>query len=193
MDCDLVRETISANADGEEGLVSDRSLHDHLAECPECQEWMTLFNSVFSRPTLQAAEQIPDLTASIMANSSTPRRVVRTLSRITLAAVAINEIFVSIGVLFSANSHYQLHITRHAETLNIGLAIGLLLVAWQPLRAFAFVQMMLVVAVMSTVIAIIDIRDGHTLVLSELRHVFTAIALVLVWLLSGKPRPSVRR
>lgn len=192
--CDDVRESLSAELDAEQGVLSPETTAAHLSECAGCRNWVSQLEVMRRSTRLQQVEMVPDLTETILLSASTPRRVAYQMLRVGLAAVAVAELAAARNEIFpSAAPHDLVHVSRHAGTLALGLAVGLLYVAWRPFRAAALLPVMTVVAVVTTVVAVLDVRSGHAFVLSELHHVGEAVALWLLWRLCGKPLPRAPR
>ena len=67
MDCRQYREALSARIDGEDTGLEAAAVDAHLTACPGCQAWADQAVAVTRRARLAQAEQVPDLTAPIMA------------------------------------------------------------------------------------------------------------------------------
>ena len=75
---------------------------------------------------------------------------------------------------------------------QIALAIGLLLVAWQPRRRVQLLPVLAVLSVCPAVIAVLDVAGGRTPASAEGHHLVQLAGLGLVWLLAhppGRARP----
>lgn len=194
VNCDVVRESLSAHLDDEQATLSPERAAAHLSECAECRQWAAGLESLRRSTRLQHMDAVPDLTDTILLSASAPRRMAYQTLRVGIAIVAIAELVAARNEIFPSNApHDMVHVSRHAGTMALGLAVGLLYVAWRPFRAAALLPVMTVVAVVTTVVAVHDVRSGHAFVLSELHHVGEALALWLLWRLCGKPLPRAPR
>jgi hypothetical protein len=67
MECDRVREAISARIDGEEAGLPPGVLDTHLAGCAACRGWQQRAHAMTRRARLGGAFLDHDLTASVLA------------------------------------------------------------------------------------------------------------------------------
>ena len=74
MKCDAYREAISARIDGEDVGFELRAIDAHLASCATCAAWANAAIGVTRATRVSMAEQVPDLSLTIMA-AARERRV----------------------------------------------------------------------------------------------------------------------
>ena len=67
MDCDALREALSARLDGEDPGVDDAALDAHVAGCRACRAWAEDAAALHRLVRVRAADPVPDLTAAIRA------------------------------------------------------------------------------------------------------------------------------
>ena len=67
MECDRVREAISARIDGEDPGLPDDALEAHLAGCADCRAWQQRAHAVTRRARLGGSFLDHDLTPRVLA------------------------------------------------------------------------------------------------------------------------------
>lgn len=67
MDCDHIREALSARLDGEDPGADPEVLDRHLGGCAACTDWSQDLQVLHRLVRVRPAEAVPDLTAAIVA------------------------------------------------------------------------------------------------------------------------------
>ncbi|NUT92257.1 MAG: hypothetical protein HOY78_09510 [Saccharothrix sp.] len=68
MDCDDIRQALSARLDSETGpALAERRADEHLARCGACQRWLDRAAAVTRRVRMSAAVAWPDVTEAVLA------------------------------------------------------------------------------------------------------------------------------
>ncbi|MEO6125525.1 MAG: zf-HC2 domain-containing protein [Ilumatobacteraceae bacterium] len=189
MSCEPWMEAISARADGEPATIDDRLLDAHLASCARCRAFAEDIHRVGRVASLQQAATMPDLAGHVIrAARSADRKSVWWVLRLGLGVVAIQVIILSTPALLLGHAAgSDEHNARHLGSFAIAYAIGLLVVSLRPAKARGMLPLAAALAGCLAITAVIDIFDGRTPVIAEVRHVPEVIGLVLVWLLA-KPK-----
>jgi hypothetical protein len=66
MACELARDELSAQLDGEQSLSLTTTLATHLPECTDCRDWEEVAHQLTRRVRLTPARPIPDRSAWIL-------------------------------------------------------------------------------------------------------------------------------
>lgn len=203
VDCEDVRERVSALRDGEEGDATP--LGTHVRDCPPCRAWLDDLDRLTSRYRLGLVRS-PDLTAAALAewdrqshagaSSADGWRWVLAAAGTASILVSATRLIAGLGPLVWGPAHA--HHMREIAAVEVALGLGFLLVARRPSRFSAGLVPVCValVALLATVVAV-DILGGHTSWMSELVHVPLAlgtVALGVVHRRSGRdPGPGSQR
>jgi predicted anti-sigma-YlaC factor YlaD len=94
--------------------------------------------------------------------------------------------------LLADEAGVPLHLARELGAFQVALAVGLLLVAWQPRRRVQLLPVLAVLSVCPAVIAALDVAGGRTPASAEGHHLVQLAGVGLVWLLAhppGRTRP----
>lgn len=163
MDCQAVRNAMSARLDGETAELSDDLVDAHLAGCEECQRWYATVTALGRRINLSAApeESTPttepndDRKAALLAQvlekaDHNPqisvglrrRQLPLLVGRFALVAVALICVVWGLSLMFGSPigedaDSSQLRLVSDAATMRFALAGGLLWAAWRPKVASA--------------------------------------------------------
>jgi predicted anti-sigma-YlaC factor YlaD len=220
MRCDLAREALSAQLDGELTPLEEEGLAAHLRGCAPCQSHARDLDALHRSLRVREAAPVPDLTRTIMATAG-PHLPQSRLRATTTPAPALTPpgaaawaryglIVVALGQLvlalpeFVVHSHagHAAHTTRDLGAFGVALAIGMLVVAWQPHRASGLLPMTFALTAALTVTGLVDVALGHSGRWGQAPHFLELIGLVLLWFLSrtttgapgrhAGPDPSVR-
>jgi predicted anti-sigma-YlaC factor YlaD len=192
MNCDECRLILSARLDGEASAIEASAADAHLAGCGECRAWNDAAGRVHRLVRVQPAPAVPDLTASILARAHPPRVGRGEWTRTALAVVALTELVLAVPALFGHDTGATVHVARHIGALSTALAVGYLYAAWRPIRAFGLLPMVGALAATMLVAALLDVAQGRVSATGEATHVLDAAALVLLWMLAGRPWWRVR-
>jgi len=190
MRCDLAREALSARLDGEMGQLEDGALDHHLETCAGCQRHARALAGLHRSLRVREAEPVPDLTTQIMAATAdqlpSPGRKTAPVewARYGLFTVAFTQLLMALPLLAGEHSGIALHHMRELGSFSIALAVGLLVVAWQPQRASGLLPMATVLVAGLVLTAVTDIVSGRSSGLGESPHLLEVAGVVLLWCLA---------
>lgn len=171
--CTAWRDAVSARADGETLPVEASALDAHLDACGPCATFAADLDVVTRRVRVGPAEDVPDLTASILAAVDTPqvehhRRRFDQL-RGLLAFVGVLQLLLAVPALVGLGGLTS-HLTREVGIFEVALGIGFLLVARRPARAGGLLPVAGVVALLVAVTSFGDVAAGTTTAVQETAH-----------------------
>lgn len=194
IDCETIREALSARADGE-ASGDDIAIADaHLLGCVACQRYATDMNRVDRMVRIRPAEPVPSLVASVTARARPARLGRGGWLRPALAWVAAVMLVQSIpALLFGEASGTDPHLARHLGAFGAALAIGFAYAAWRPHRAFGLLPFTAALVATTTISIVADIVTGSRTPLAELIHVTELAGLALLWMVAGSPGWRGRR
>lgn len=212
MDCSVVREALSAIIDGEEGPISDHDADAHVLGCAACRGWKDELATLHRMVRVRAAESVPDLSVAIVDahRPPTPRRPVRRVSttpargplaepvsatRWALFVVALTQLVLAgPALLLGEDAGATVHVARELGSFDVALAIGLLVAAWQPLRAWGLFPVAAALGLVMVGTASADLVDGSATAGGEAHHLLDLAGVLLLWLVARGGRPGdVRR
>jgi predicted anti-sigma-YlaC factor YlaD len=188
MQCEDVREILSAGLDGEASATEMAAADAHTATCVGCQahagRLALLERSIRVRP----AEPVPDLVAAVIARARPARLGRGGWLRPALAWVAIVMFVQSVPALVLGEaSGADTHLARHLGAFGAALAIGFAYAAWKPHRAFGLLPFTAALVATTIVSAVADAATGGRAVLGETVHIVEVVGLVLLWVIAGSP------
>jgi len=184
MDCDKVREAISAQIDGEEpGLPAD-ALAAHLEGCAACTQWQGRAHTVTRRVRLGGSFLDHDLTAGVLAAApaADPARL-RLAQRGGLIALALAQFAIAAPMLFLGHDHDAgVHAAHELGSFNLALAIAFAVGAVRPALSAGLAWPCGIAAAGLVTTAIIDLIGGQAIGADEAQHlVALAGAALLAW------------
>ena len=205
MDCDTVREVLSARIDGEEDLRpgdprwSAGALEAHLANCAACREWQRRAHAVTRRVRLGGAFLDHDLTSRVLAAvpAAEPMRRPRLARRGALVALALAQFAIAAPMLFLGHDHDAgVHAAHELGSFNMALAIAFAVGAIRPGLSAGLAWPSGIAAIGLVITAIADLISGQTIGADEALHlVAVAGAAVLVWqyrtISAGTAEPAI--
>jgi predicted anti-sigma-YlaC factor YlaD len=129
---------------------------------------------------VRAAEVVPDLSAAIveahMPSTSRSRRALRSsaaaaarrplaepisTARWALFVVALTQLVMAgPALLLGEDAGATVHVARELGSFDVALAIGLLVAAWQPLRAWGLFPVAAALGLVMVGTALLDVVDG---------------------------------
>ncbi len=191
MGCEAWQEAISAYVDGEDPGVALPAIEHHLAACSSCRMFSEVVVDLNRLVRMAPAEQIADRTAEIvrMLTAQRPptwRRWLLLGARTGLVVVALVQLAVAVSVLVFGEGHVPVHIARELGAFDLALAVGLLVAAWQPRRAFGLLPMAVALAAALWTGSAWDLLSGHTTTGAESVHVLPLVGLLLLWPLAHR-------
>ena len=192
LDCDDAMVAISALVDGEDPSVDPGFLRRHLEGCAGCRQFESETARGRRALLVGAAPEIADLSVPVArANAAVERRSGWSATRILLALVALSVIALSVpGLLLGEDGAAPSHEARHLGAFSMAYGIALLVIAYRPSRARAFLLVSFVLAMALLITAAADALMGHIPLAGELIHIPELLSLVLVWDLARRqPAP----
>lgn len=208
-DCETIREALSARLDHEEPGIATAALDDHLSTCQPCSRWLAAATTLHRAARVRAAEPVPDLSAAIVGASigagGSRRSWARVLQghvstvRWALLTVALTQLVLAApALLLGEDAGATVHVARELGSFDVALAVGLLVAALQPARAWGLLPVAVALGVVLAGTAVLDVVDGRASTLGEAHHVLDVAGLALLWLVARDTRapaatPSPRR
>jgi predicted anti-sigma-YlaC factor YlaD len=205
MRCELAREAASAQLDGELNPLEEEGLAAHLQGCAPCQAYAHELGALHRSLRVRRAAPVPDLTRAIVAMAGAHLPEPRPASRLAQApaaprlgwaryglfGVALLQLVVALPeLLVHSHAGHDAHMTRELGAFGVALAIGMLVVAWQPQRAGGLLPMTFALTTAVTVTAVADVVLGHSGPSGQATHFLELIGLVLLWHLARTARPA---
>jgi predicted anti-sigma-YlaC factor YlaD len=204
MECDRVREAISARIDGEDPGVPDSAIEAHLATCAACRDWQQRAHAMTRRARLGGRFLEQDLTARVLAAippEPARRQPARRLGaawggamalRAGLAAVAIAQLAITIPLLLLGHDHDAgLHAAHELGSFDLALAIAFAVGAIRPALSAGLAWPCAIAAAGLAGTAIADLIGGQTFGADEAQHlVAVAGAVLLCWQARTVNRPA---
>jgi predicted anti-sigma-YlaC factor YlaD len=194
MDCDKVREAISAQIDGEDtGLRAPHwpsdALAAHLAGCAACAQWQERAHAVTRRARLGGSFLDHDLTAGVLAAAEAApaadpaRPRLRLAQRAGLIALALAQFAIAAPMLFLGHDRDAgVHAAHELGSFNLALAIAFAVGAIRPALSAGLAWPCGIAATGLVTTAIIDLIGGQAIGADEAQHlVALAGAALLVW------------
>lgn len=195
----MCREAISARLDGHD--TDDPRVDSHLAACNECQAWRADAVALAHRVDLHTAQPVPDRSASILAalaEASAADEVAARAEallpwRVGLAVLgAVQLLLAAPVVLFGSEPSAGIHVSRELGSFDVALAVGFLVAAWRPARAWGMVPVVAALALCLVLTSAVDISEGRATLAGESYHLTHVVGLVMLWALAHAHRRPVR-
>jgi predicted anti-sigma-YlaC factor YlaD len=208
MECAPIREALSARLDGEAGAVPEEAVAEHLRGCPACSGWAADLEVLHRLVRVRAAEEVPDLSAAIVDSFHRPPWPRRTLDacrrallsepisggRWALFVVALTQLVLAIPPLLLGEDHgATIHIAREIGSFDVALAVGLLVAAWQPARAWGLLPLAAALVFVMTGSSVLDVVDGRASAFGECKHLLDVAGVACLWIVAREARPAGRR
>jgi predicted anti-sigma-YlaC factor YlaD len=198
MRCEAIREALSARLDGEAADLGDDAVDAHLAGCRACAAWSDELDLLHRIVRIREAEPVPDLTAAILGTAPAaraPRRLPTTdrvsLARWALFVVALSQLVLAgPAVLLGEGSGATVHVARELGAFDVALAVGLLLAAWQPGRAWGLLPVVAALALVLGGTAVLDVVRGTATSVGETHHVLDLAGVAVLWLVAREERTA---
>jgi predicted anti-sigma-YlaC factor YlaD len=187
--CDHYREAISARLDGEDpGIPADR-VHAHLVSCGDCRSWadaigvLDTYQVVVDRPPLRPAA-LNGLLDGVTGQGR--RRRTAGAWRIALVLVAASQLAVTWYDLQTHDGAAPAHAARELASWDLGLAVGLLILAWMPWRAWGALPVVAVMVVFLAGTSVGDLLADRAEPVHESAHLLQVAGLVCLWMIARR-------
>lgn len=197
MRCSTFREALSARLDGEDPGIPHEQIDAHLVGCDDCRAWAESAGAlagVVERAPREHVALDPALLASLTAPPDEARSgLLSTVEwRIVLGLLAVAQLVVSWPGVLLHDGHASVHLAHQLTAWDMGLAVGFLVAALLPARAWGMLPLATVLVACMVVTSVVDAVSGHALLGRELVHALELAGLGVVWVLARRsPRPSV--
>ncbi len=202
MECADIREALSARLDGEDGGLTPDVLDGHLAGCRACTAWSDELAALHRMVRVREAEPVPDLSADIVEAFVPSARAGRRFAlgaavsgaRWALFAVALTQLVLAVPALvLGEDAGASVHVARELGSFDVALAIGLLVAAWQPARAWGLLPVAAALALVMAGTALLDLVDGRASTIGEAHHLLDVAGVALLWLVAREAGPRTTR
>ena len=184
MECDRIREAISARIDGEDPGVAAGLVEAHLAECAACRSWQQRAHAVTRRARLGGSFLDHDLTPRVLAAvpPSPPGRRALAL-RAGLLAVALAQLAITVPLLVLGHDHDAgTHAAHELGSFDLALAIAFAVGAIRPVLSAGLAWPSGIAAAGLVGTAVVDLVSGQTIGADEAQHLIAlAGAALLCW------------
>jgi predicted anti-sigma-YlaC factor YlaD len=84
------------------------------------------------------------------------------------------------------------HIAREIGSFDVALAVGLLVAAWQPARAWGLLPVVGALAVVLGITALLDIVQGTASSFGEVHHLLALAGVTLLWIVAREAGSTAR-
>ena len=183
-----MRESLSAELDGEALPVTRGALDRHLAGCPGCRAWLAGARRLAD--VLPAAPPPPDGSAErVLARvpatarpAAAPPRCGAARAGRGCAGAAPHHLAAAAARAGSRRAPARRR--RELGSLTVAVAVGLLAAATQPALARGMLPMVGTAGLLLAVTAGADVSSGHTDLADELPHGLVLVGFLLLWLLA---------
>jgi len=194
MDCEQLRDAISARLDGEEHPADGQAVADHLGDCVGCARFAEGAQVLHRTTRLRSAEPVPDLVGAVLARVETPKRREHEWARYALFAVALTHLVLALPALVLGDSvGASVHIARELGSWDVALAVGMLYAAWRPERAAGLLPFAVALAAALAFTAVLDVTSGRESAISESHHLLELIGVGLLALVARPYRRPTRQ
>jgi predicted anti-sigma-YlaC factor YlaD len=195
MECDSVRDAISAQIDGEAPGLPASLIAAHLADCAACRAWQERAHAVTRRMRLGGAFLDHDLSPSVLAAAmaaAPARRRLRLAQRGVLIALAAGQFAIAAPMLFLGHDHDAgVHAAHELGSFNMALAVAFAVGAIRPALSAGLAWVCGFAAVGLVATAIADLISGQAIGADEAQHLVAAAgAALLVWQARGQSRET---
>lgn len=166
-------------------------LDRHVAGCAACRSWEEAAVALARRSRLAPIDDAGeiDVAAAVMARVGRPPRARWAREQVVLLVLGLVQLALALpDVVVSGH----VHAAREVGALEVSLALGFLIAAARPARAWGMVP--LVVAVVAGLLATsaADVLDGHADLTRESAHLLAAAGSACLWSLARRPAPALR-
>jgi predicted anti-sigma-YlaC factor YlaD len=195
MQCDPVRDALSALLDGEDPGLDPEEIDRHVRGCAACAARADELATLHRMVRVREAEAVPDLTTAILGAhrpSDAPARrwapaarpsstEVVSAARWTLFVVGLTQLVLAAPSLLLLSDDAALHTTRELGAFDVALAVGFLVAAWQPARAWGLLPVAAALGLVMAGTAVVDVVGGAASGGGEAHHVLDLVGVVVLW------------
>lgn len=193
MECTQFRDALSARLDGEDPGLPAEALDTHLAGCAGCRAWEEAAVSLARRarlaPVGDERDVDLDLAAAVMARVGAPPRARWAREQVVLLVLALAQLALAIPDLVVSG---HVHAAREVGALEVSLALGFLIAAARPARAWGMAPLVVTVVAGLLATSAFDVIEGQADVARESAHLLAAAGSACLWSLARRPAPSLR-
>lgn len=185
MTCEIYREAISAEMDGEDPGLDQRLVDAHLRRCASCRAFAVDAADLKSALRFTRVDA-PDLAAPIVARAldDWDRRWLTLPVRLGLVFVGAGQLALAVpGLLYGSDDGAPIHIAHEIGSWDLALAVGFLFAAWRPLRAVGLLPLVAVLSFCLGLTAVVDLLHGRAVAVLETSHLLELVGTLLLWLL----------
>jgi predicted anti-sigma-YlaC factor YlaD len=197
MRCSIIREALSARLDGEDPGLPVHDIEVHLGTCDDCRAW-ALTAGALGRIVERAPRDGVPLDPALLATLTAPADdaaagLLRTGEwRVVLALITLVQMVVAWPGVLLHDGHASVHLAHELTAWDIGLAVGFLIAALRPARAWGMLPLATVLVAFMVGASALDVVSGHALLGREAVHVLELAGLGVLWVLARRvPRPAV--
>lgn len=189
MECESCREVLSAALDNEADPVRLQRAEGHLEDCAGCRAFREHIQELHRRVRIAPAEDVPDLTTPILSavdaeGPTEPERVRLGSARLVLAVVGALQLAFAVPVLLGVTVAGSPHLARELGAFGVALALGLLVAAWQPDRAWGLLPMVGSLGAVLFGGAVVDLLTGRVGLVAESSHLLQLAGVAVLWLVA---------
>lgn len=180
MKCELVREALSAQYDGEPTGQDAAAVRAHVAGCPACAAFERSLGAIDR--AVRAGTARPPAYRPLAVH---PLR--RRVLQLGVAALAVLELVMAVLAMFQEHDHES----HESSSFTLALCVALLYAALRPVLARGYVPVLAVASVLLVATSVTDVDEGRIALVHEWPHLGLVLGTVLLWLLaldeSGTP------
>ncbi len=141
---------------------------------------------------VQQADQVPDLVPAILDRAPAPVGSPRArigepvrAARWALFTVALTQLVLAApALLLGEDAGASVHVARELGAFDVALAVGLLVAAWQPARAWGLLPVVAALALVMGGTAVVDVARGSAGSSGEVHHLLDLAGVGLLWLVA---------
>ena len=175
VNCERIREALSARLDGEAADLPGPVIDEHVAGCADCAAWQQQAMTLAARTATPATA--PDLVGPVLSAVRAEeahrarRRRRATATRIGLAAIALVQLaFSGPGLILGHDHTAPIHVAHEVGSFDAALALGLLLAAIRPRLAAGMLPLVAAITGLLLLTAGSDVAAGRTSAFTESPH-----------------------
>lgn len=188
MDCDSIREVISAALDGEDPGVPRGVVDEHLVGCAGCRAWQERAHAVTRRARLGGytldRDLAPRVLAAIPASVAQARHDRRPIAlRAGLLAAALAQLAITVPLLVLGHDHDAgVHAAHELGSFDLALAVAFAVGALRPALSAGLAWPCGIASTGLAGTAIADMIAAQTFGADEAQHLVAIVgAVLLAW------------